>query len=171
MNRSRQFEKSDSSPISSHIGRRIIIFLVILSGLVTLMTTLAQTYFDYNREFNDVAQRHHEIEFVHADLLATALWSYDLVTLQQRLDGLVNLPKIDYLLVSSGNYQFSAGDKVTERVLKNSYPMLYLNPDTGIKEQVGTIYIESNAQEIYTYLIRQFLVVLVVNAMKTVFVC
>ena len=89
MNRSRQFEESDSSPISSHIGRRIIIFLVILSGLVTLMTTLAQTYFDYNREFNDVAQRHHEIEFVHADLLATALWSYDLVTLQQRLDGLI----------------------------------------------------------------------------------
>ncbi|CAH8208073.1 PAS domain-containing sensor histidine kinase [Vibrio aestuarianus] len=171
MNRSRQFEESDSSPISSHIGRRIIIFLVILSGLVTLMTTLAQTYFDYNREFNDVAQRHHEIEFVHADLLATALWSYDLVTLQQRLDGLVNLPKIDYLLISSGNYHFSAGNKVTERVLKNSYPMLYLNPDTGIKEQVGTIYIESNAQEIYTYLIRQFLIVLVVNAMKTVFVC
>lgn len=171
MNRSRQFEESDSSPISSHIGRRIIIFLVILSGLVTLMTTLAQTYFDYNREFNDVAQRHHEIEFVHADLLAASLWNYDLVALQQRLDGLVNLPKIDYLLVSSGSYQFSAGDQVTERVLKNSYPMLYLNPVSGIKEQVGTIYIESNAQEIYTYLIRQFLIVLAVNTIKTVFVC
>nr|MBF4274403.1 ATP-binding protein [Vibrio anguillarum] len=68
------------------------------------------------------------IEFVHAELLATSLWNYDLVALQQRLDGLVNLPKIDYLEITSGGYQFSAGEKVTEQLVAHRYPMLYINP-------------------------------------------
>ncbi|MBY7667127.1 ATP-binding protein [Vibrio anguillarum] len=171
MNKSRTFNESIDNPLSSRIGRRIIFFLVILSGAVTLMTTLAQTYFDYDREFDDVAQRHHEIEFVHAELLATSLWNYDLVALQQRLDGLVNLPKIDYLEITSGGYQFSAGEKVTEQLVAHRYPMLYINPKTEAKEQIGEIYVESNAQEIYNYLIKQFLLILVVNAIKTAFIC
>ncbi|MBJ7019209.1 ATP-binding protein, partial [Vibrio cholerae] len=92
------------------------------------MTTLTQTYFDYDREFNEVAQRHREIESVHAELLASSLWHYDLRLLQQRLDGLVNLPKIDYLEITSDNYKFSAGVKVTGERVSNQYPIFYQSP-------------------------------------------
>ena len=45
MNKSRQFIESDNNPFYSRIGRRIIIILFLLSGAVTLVATLAQTYF------------------------------------------------------------------------------------------------------------------------------
>ncbi|MBN8095888.1 hypothetical protein, partial [Vibrio vulnificus] len=64
MSRDQTFSINSRNPFSSRIGRRIIFFLVVLSGAVTLMTTLTQTYFDYDREFNEVAQRHREIESV-----------------------------------------------------------------------------------------------------------
>lgn len=55
MSRDQTFSINSRNPFSSRIGRRIIFFLVVLSGAVTLMTTLTQTYFDYDREFNEVS--------------------------------------------------------------------------------------------------------------------
>ncbi|MGT0148996.1 hypothetical protein ACT691_01715 [Vibrio metschnikovii] len=67
--------------------------MVILSGILTLTTTLLQIYWDYRQEINDINQKHYEVENVHSELLVSSLWSYDLALLQQHLDLLVNLPK------------------------------------------------------------------------------
>ncbi|EEZ00017.1 signal transduction histidine kinase [Vibrio sp. RC586] len=169
--RSRYVEEKGISPLLSRIGRRIILIMVLLSGAVTLVMTLAQTYVDYNREFNNVEARHVEIQTIHAELLATSLWNYDLVVLRQRLEGLENLPHIDFLQITSGDYHFEAGQHVKNMALSNTYPLLYTNPETGLIEKIGDLYVESDAQEIYNYLIRQFLVTLAVNALKTAIVC
>lgn len=171
MNKSRQFIESDNNPFYSRIGRRIIIILVLLSGAVTLVATLAQTYFDYKSEFNDVDQRHHEIEIIHSELLSASLWDYDLVLLQQRLDSLVELPKLNYLRIESGKYKFEAGTPVVGSVVTSTYPLYHINQDNHQMEQLGTIYIESSAQEIYNELIKQFIITLLVNTVKTLFVC
>ncbi|MGC9493049.1 ATP-binding protein, partial [Vibrio genomosp. F10] len=166
-----QFEQSISNPLHSRIGRRIILITVILSGAITLIMTLIQLYWDYNREFNAVDQRHYEIESVHAPLLASSLWNFDLVVLQERLDGLVNLPKIDYLQVDSGDYSFHAGSKVLDERVSVSFPLEYLSRDGEDSELLGTIYIESNAKTIYDALLMQFIITLIFNSIKTTFVC
>lgn len=171
MIKSRQFIESDTNPFYSRIGRRIIIILVLLSGAVTLVATLTQTYFDYKSEFSDVAQHHYEIETIHSELLSTLLWDYDLVLLQQRLDSLVELPKINYLQIVSGKYKFEAGTPVTGSAVTNIYPLYHINQDNYKMEQVGTIYIESSAQDIYHDLLEQFIITLLVNTVKTLFVC
>lgn len=170
MNKNRQFTESDTNPFYSRIGRRIIIILILLSGAVTLIATLAQTYYDYRNEFNDVYQRHREIETIHADLLSASLWDYDLVLLQQRLDGLVNLPKLEYIKVTSGTYQFEAGSPVTNNAISNNYPLNYYDLDNNQTDNLGTIYIESDAQDIYNHLIKHFVLTLLINAIKTLFV-
>ncbi|ENM5815577.1 ATP-binding protein [Vibrio mimicus] len=169
--KNRDFEEMDSNPMLSRIGRRIILIMVILSGIVTLLMTLTQTYLDYNREFNNVQARHNEIKTIHSELLASSLWNYDLVVLTQRLEGLVNLPNVDYMEITSGNYHFSAGQPVKTMALNSRFPLNHINPETHVSEQIGELYVESDAQGIYNYLIRQFLVTLTVNALKTAIVC
>ncbi|NVC61690.1 ATP-binding protein [Vibrio sp. 05-20-BW147] len=171
MSRKTRYQESLNNPLFSRIGRRIILIMILLSGAFTLLTTLLQLYWDYDKEFNDVEQRHHEIHTVHAGLLSASLWSFDLVLLQERLDGLVNLPKIDYLEVQSGNYTFNSGEKVAEGAIIDTYPLSYYNDISGTREELGTIYVESDAHEIYHYLLKQFLVTLTLNAMKTALVC
>lgn len=171
MSRTQQFENSKQSPISSHIGRRIILILIILSGAVTLMTTLIQLYWDYNREFDAVESRHHEIENIHIDLLATSLWRFDLVLLQQRLEGLVNLSKIDYLEIETDNYKFKAGQPVQQQAISSRYPIQFSSSADAPAETIGSLYVESDAEEIYNYLLRQFLITLGINAFKTTIVC
>lgn len=88
MSKVQQYEESIHNPLFSRIGRRIVLIMIIISGVITLFTTLLQLYWDYDKEFNDVEQRHYEIQSVHAGLLSASLWSFDMVLLQERLDGL-----------------------------------------------------------------------------------
>ncbi|MCK6263767.1 ATP-binding protein [Vibrio sp. ZSDE26] len=171
MSKSKQFEDSINHPLYSRIGRRIILIILILSGFITLLTTLTQLYWDYNREFNGVDQRHHEVQVVHAPLLASSLWGFELIALQQRLDGLVNLPKIDYLLITSEEYSFSAGEQMSDDAISSTFPLVYAESDVDKPEVIGVIYIESDAQRIYHSLIKEFLLTLGLNALKTTFVC
>ncbi|MCG7489292.1 ATP-binding protein [Vibrio sp. Of14-4] len=171
MSRSKKVDESINNPFQSRIGRRIILLMVTLSSFVTLFTTILQLSWDYKKEFNDVEQRHIEIRDVHAGLLASSLWSFDLAVLQERLDGLVNLPKIDYLEVKSGNYTFNSGKQATDNVVQETFSLTYRDPEDGHSEEIGTIYVESNAQEIYDYLLHQFISTLVLNALKTTLVC
>ncbi|MBW3697947.1 ATP-binding protein [Vibrio sp. T187] len=171
MSRTKKFEDSDSNPIYSRIGRRIILIMVMLSGMVTLLGTTFQLYWDYNREFDSVEQRQQEIESVHAELLAASLWSYDLVLLQQKLEGLVNLPKVNYLEIRSGSYTFSAGEKVDNYPINAEFALQYHSQIDDEMEVLGSLYMESNGEEIYSYLLRQFLITLAINAIKTTIVC
>ncbi|WP_456295726.1 ATP-binding protein [Vibrio sp. AK197] len=171
MNRSQQFEDSIHNPYFSVIGRRIILIMIVLSGIVTLLMTFVQLYWDYDKEFNAVNARHQEIKTVHADTLAASLWAFDLTLLQERLEGLVNLPGIDYIQVTSGRYQFTAGKKVEKGPIISNYALTYhtIQPDTY--ETIGTIQVESDPHQIYNYLLKQFFITLGMNAFKTLIVC
>jgi signal transduction histidine kinase len=133
--------------------------------------TLGQLYFDYSEQFSDVEARHIEIRDVHAPLMASSLWDFDLIVLQQRMEGLINLPKIDYLLIRSGEYEFTAGTRVTINPVADEYPLNHQDPKTEQWEQIGTIYVESNAQSIYDNLLHHFLTTLLFNFLKTAIVC
>ncbi|OOF25235.1 ATP-binding protein [Salinivibrio proteolyticus] len=171
MSKSHKFDESIRNPFFSLVGRRILLIMILLSGFFTVFTTLLQTYWDYDQAFDNVESRHYEIENIHADLLASSLWIYDLSSVQERLDGLVNLPHVNYLSVRSENYLFEAGSPVEVSKLVNEYPLEYDDPDTGRTQRIGTIYVESDTNTIYAHLIQQFFLTLLLNAIKTLLVC
>ena len=171
MSRSKDIEDCHDNPLYSRIGRRIILIMVLLSGAITVFTTLLQLSWDYTHEFGAVEQRQLEVRDIHAPLIASALWNFDLVTLQQELDGLVNLPKLDYLRVTSDDYQFESGQSVTEHAITQQYTLLYHHPNSSLVKSIGTIFIQTDAKEIYDYLITQAIYTLFLNAAKTLLVC
>jgi len=162
---------SISNPIRSRIGKRIILIMVLISSTVTLTATTLQLMWDYKRELNDVENRHHEIETIHVPLLAASLWEFDLKLLQQKLEGLINLPRINYLEVRSASELFYAGTPVKDNAITNEYLIVYQSTYNEEPEILGTLRVESDEQEIYDYLIQQFLVTLAINLLKTIIVC
>ncbi|MDW6004877.1 sensor histidine kinase [Vibrio mangrovi] len=164
-------EAQSIHPLRSRLGRRIVFILVLISGTITFLATLTQLYFDYSQQFNNVDKRHLEIRNIHTHLLASSLWNFDLTILQQRMNGLINLPYIDYLEIKSDDYKISAGKPVTGRKTSNVYPLTFQDPITGKSEKIGTILVESNVQQIYDSLLNDFLVTLAINAAKTTLVC
>ncbi|WED24875.1 ATP-binding protein [Vibrio sp. JC009] len=166
-----KLEDSIKSPIFSGIGKRIILIMVLISSTVTLSATLLQLSWDYTREFNAVEARHQEIQMVHVPLLAASLWEFDLKLVQQRLEGLVNLPRINYLEIRSAHDNFTAGKAIPVNRVINGYPVVYRKTPSSKAEYLGTLYVHSDAQEIYDYLIEQFVATLIINGIKTMIVC
>lgn len=171
MNTIKKMADNISNPIHSRIGKRIILIMVLISGTVTLTATSLQLIWDYKRELSDVQNRHQEIENIHVPLLAASLWEFDLKLLQQKLEGLINLPRINYLEVRSASELFYAGTPVIENAITDEYLIVYQSTYNEEPEILGTLRVESDEQEIYDYLLQQFLITLGINALKTIIVC
>lgn len=171
MGKLQKFEQGLSHPLFSIVGRRIILLMVLLSGVFTIMTTLLQLSWDYEEAFNNVDKRQYEIKNVHADLLASSLWVFDLVSAQNRLNGLVNLPYIDYLSVEFDEVVLDAGQPNTQSTVTSETVLTYVHPDTERRIELGVLKIESDTQKIYDVLLQQFLVTLLLNGVKTLIVC
>lgn len=159
------------NPMRSRIGKRITLIMVLISSMVTLTATTFQLAWDYSREVNAVESRHQEIETIHVPLLAASLWEFDLKLLQQKLEGLINLPRINYLEVRSANELFYAGEPVKQNVITDEYLIVYQSSYHEDPEVLGTLRVESDEQEIYDYLLTQFLITLAINGFKTLIVC
>ncbi|SIN81851.1 ATP-binding protein [Salinivibrio sp. ES.052] len=171
MEKLERFEQGLKHPLFSIVGRRIILMMVLLSGFFTVLTTLLQLSWDYEEAFDNIDQRHAEIKNVHADLIASSLWVFDLVSAQNRLDGLVNLPYIDYLSIEFDGVVLDAGKPLSKSNVVSQTTLSYFHSDTNRRIKLGTLQVESDAQKIYDLLLKQFLVTLLLNGIKTLVVC
>jgi len=171
MGKIKETAETTGNPLRSRIGKRIILIMVLISSTVTLTATTLQLGWDYSREVNAVESRHQEIEIIHVPLLAASLWEFDLKLLQQKLEGLINLPRINYLEVRSSDDLFHAGEPVKNHPIVDEYLIVYQSTYHEEPEILGTLRVESDEQEIYNYLLDQFLITLAINAFKTLIVC
>ena len=171
MGKQQKFEQGLSHPLFSIVGRRIILLMVLLSSFFTIMTTFLQLSWDYDAAFNNVERRHNEIKSVHADLIASSLWTFDLASAQNRLNGLANLPYIDYLSIEFNDVILDAGQPIEQSAVTSETVINYFHPDTERRIELGTLRINSNAQKIYNALLHQFFVTLLLNGIKTLMVC
>lgn len=164
---------SRKKPRDSRLGKRIILLLVMISGTITLMTTLTQLYFSHQKQFSDVEKRQHEIETIQLNLIGSALWNFDIAHLQQRLDALVNIPHIDYLMIKSDNFQLAAGKKVQESgsISTRNFDIVHYDTFNDRFEKIGELHLESDTSPIYASLINQFFTTFFLNLIKTVIVC
>ncbi|SHE34049.1 ATP-binding protein [Vibrio gazogenes] len=159
------------SPLRSRLGRRVMFILILLSSVFTLISTVAQLYFDYTQHMDHIEKRHIEIRDVHTHVLASFMWDFNLTRLQQRMDHLVLLSDIDYLKVQSGNYNLAVGQPLTSGMIRHVYPLTVREPVGDETKLIGTITVESSLENIYNTLIRKFLTTLAINTLKTILVC
>lgn len=161
--------KLSRHPFASIIGRRIIIILIIISSLITFVSTMIQLYGDYRHEVNAVETRFQELKDVHVESLTINLWEFNERQLNIRLQGLVKLPDISFIKVSSatGNQSWQAGTEVSGDKISQLIPLEYSNQDNNSSFMLGQLYVESSSDRIYQQLIETFLSLLITNGIKT----
>ncbi|WP_417598353.1 ATP-binding protein [Oceanospirillum sp.] len=160
--------KLSRHPFASVIGRRIIIVLIIISSLITLTSTLIQLYSDYRKEVSSVETRFQELKDVHVESLTINLWEFNEHQLNIRLEGLVKLPDISFIRVTSAtsNQVWQAGKEVTGDKMSQLIPLQYNGQDSS-RFMLGQLYAESSSERIYQQLLQTFLSTLIVNGIKT----
>ena len=153
------------------IGRRLLLYILLFSSLVTLLLTGVQLYLEYERDRVAIDSRLHEIGSSYRDSLARSLWNMDAEQIGVQLEGVMRLPDMRAAVVretvtgSKKPLEVALGEPGPQNALHWSAPLVYLDR-SGVRP-VGTLTLEASLDDVYRRLSEKALVILVSQGVKT----
>ena len=158
---------SDSSRrLRSPLARRLIVAIVLFSSAITLVLTAVQLYGEYRYDVKGIEANLEQVEQVHLRALTQSLWATNQNELALQLEGLVQVPNIEYVAVYEGDKRWAeAGRRGSRNVIERRYPMWYEH--RGGPQQIGELVVVASLDTVYRHLINQAIVILVSNGIKT----
>ena len=151
----------------AQIGRRLLLWILLASSLVTLVLTSLQLYLDYRRDVDGIEARLAEIERGYLPSLASSLWKLDREQLQLQLDGIARLPDILGAEVkdAQGTLVVHAGRPQAPGRLHRSIPLTF--EDRSGRRELGELHVAATLEGVYQRLTERALIILVSQGVKT----
>lgn len=149
------------------IGRRLAIYILAFSSIVTLLSTALQLSLEYERDIDDITSRLSQIEVSYAHSLASSLWVDSKNDVQLQLDGIFRLPDMQYLeVVAEDNTVYGkVGEKQTSQVISREFPLHFAHRDQQV--YLGKLIVTANLVGVYQRLQDKVLVILFTQTIKT----
>ena len=149
------------------ISRRLVLYIVLCSSMITLVITAYQLRRDY---LNDIAVIEHQFEAiksVHLKSISESLWATDVAKLRTIIEGVSNLRDVIHVaIVEDGKILVAEGEKRgTDTILRN-FPIAYQH--RGITSQIGILEVVVDLGSVYKRIVDRGIVILISNAIKTV---
>ena len=158
-----------SQSVRSPIGKRLIIYIVLFSSLITLFITAIQLYRDYNIDIEHIHTELKQIENVHLDSLTSALWTSNTKLLQTSIEGILKIQDIQFIEIRDKKKVWAkAGEIKGENNIQRNYPMLYHHRNKDIN--IGSLTVNVSLDGVYQRLFDKVWVILISNGIKTAFV-
>ena len=150
----------------SPLARRLILYVVLFSSVITLILTGLQLYRDYRLDLAQINTQFTEIERVHLRTLASALWATDKAELEVHLDGMRGIRDIEYLAVlDSEKIWAQTGQRRTKNAIERRY-MLH-HSHRGEERIIGELVAVASLDGVYARLLDKVVVILVANGIST----
>lgn len=153
--------------LKSKISRKLILYIVLFSSLVTLVLTAIQLRIDYNHGINGIHQRIDQIKKTNMDSIKQSLWTLDQSSINIQLDGLGRISDIIYVEINDAdnNLVSSAGEMNTkDTIIEHIYIKQYYRDQDIL---LGTLTVVATKENVYQQLIDTAIIILVSQAIKT----
>ena len=152
--------------VKNKIANRLLFYILIFSGLVTLVITSIQLRIEYQRDINSIDEQFHRIEKSFIKQIAESLWFFNEKGLKLHLEGISNLKDIEYLELSGeGKVFITVGKKPSKHVLEKIFPIIYVGEST--KRNIGNLKITASLSHVYSRLINRLIIILISQTAKT----
>ncbi|GAB4356218.1 MAG: hypothetical protein Kow00114_07010 [Kiloniellaceae bacterium] len=145
---------------------RLIVYIVLFSSAVTLLTTSLQLYREYRRDLNMVSEAVEHLRLSHLDSLTNSLWSLDNEQIQLTLEGIVRIPDIRRVeIADQGGIGHFAGAPNEGPSKVYSFPLTHGDGDRRF--ELGELRVFVDLQSIYGRLFDRIWVILLSNGVRT----
>ncbi|MEH6405558.1 MAG: ATP-binding protein [Sneathiella sp.] len=159
------FREDEKTKFAS-VSRRLIIYIVLTSTVITLVLTAVQLYRDYKMDLEGIDTQFKQIEKVHLNNIAETVWTADPERLQIILEGLANLADIVHVsVVENGTALVSVGTDNIANTILHKFPLVHNY--RGKNVNIGHLYVKADLNAVYQRLYDRALIILVSNAIKT----
>lgn len=150
----------------SPLAWRLVTTTVAVSTVVALLATAFQLYLDYRRDLGQIDATFRQVGQSYLPTIANALWATNRHEVQVALDGLKQLPDVQYVAVREGKTVWAeAGRQNSARTQSRDYQLTHRHRDQTLT--IGTLSIAVNMDGVYRRLLEKFWVILLSNGVKT----
>lgn len=153
--------------LKSRIARRLIVYIIAFSSVVTLFVTATQLYYEYDRDVSDLNRYLEQIETGYLSGISEAAWVVDERQLGIILESISNLQDIEYVAVEAndGDLMMEYGFKDNRLQISHDVPLEYRYRAQNLK--IGNLQIIAGLEGIYNRLYDRVWITLASNALKT----
>ncbi len=150
------------------LGVRLLAAILIYSSLITLFATGFQLWNDYRYERSDIDKRLYQIETSSIRSLSNSLWEINPAQVQIQLDGLLQLPDVRYLEITTpyGEAFFAGSKPESGQLLQHNYTLTHQDHNDK-SHTVGKLTLIVSLEDIYQRLADKVLLILATQGVKT----
>ena len=153
---------TDTGSFNNKLSRRVLIYILLCSSILSFTSTAIQLYVTYKDHISSLDQQFDNIETSYIQSISTSLWDFNEPLVQQQLQGIVRLPDIRFVKITTSFgkiYQFGNENVKAEKYVE--YPIVYGdNP-------IGVLGVSADFEDIYASLWQQAGFILASEAVKT----
>lgn len=154
---------------STKIAHKLIIGIVIFSGMLSLVITAMQLFYEFNRDKDIITSQLEAIELTSLPSLKEAVWLSDKGQIKILLSSMQKNQNIGFVkLTTDEGDSFHFGDQNIKNSLIQNFKLDYNN--AGTLQSIGNLLIKADLNKAYTHLYDRIGFVLVSNTLKTLLV-
>lgn len=127
-------ENSNKQKVFRTLGKTGLMYIILVSTVVTAVFTAFSVYSDYQLGLQDLKKEELEIEQTHLESVADALWTFNEKQIEKQIAGLVSRNNITYVHVDGleSNIEVETGIKQEGALVYfHSYPLLNEGQNLG----------------------------------------
>lgn len=156
--------------ITGHrLSLQMLSYILACSTLLALLITGLQLFWDYRQDRNQVDVSLNQIEASFLQPIAASLWNLDEEQIHVQLEGIMNLPAMQYVevkeTVSGKDVKLqSLGKSAASYDISREFNLIYQG------EKVGKLFVASTFDQIYKRLAEKSILILISQTIKTLVV-
>lgn len=152
--------------LSSPLSRKFALLVIVAGMTMSVAVTSIQAWFDYQDSMAKNRKALAEIESSYGSSLSASLWSYNNVLVQAQLEGITNLPEVEWAeITAEDGTRWTAGEQRSMYKLEQRVPLSFSSGrETPI---IGQLTLVVGVDNIYWGLVEYFAVSLLLNFIKT----
>ncbi|HBS42269.1 MAG TPA: hypothetical protein DEA26_06290 [Oceanospirillales bacterium] len=114
--------------LRSHIGTRLLSYLLLFSFILSLIASLYILYADYQRGLRTIDGTLEQLKLSYQQSISYSLWNFDSKQLEAQLEGILNFPGVVYVYIRDNNRILqSAGDSHQPASREYSFELTHQN--------------------------------------------
>lgn len=150
----------------SHVGLRILSYLLAFSFIVSLFASGFVLYSDYSRGISQFRTNIDQISASYQESISYSLWNFDNRQIASQLSGVLNFPGVVYVYIENEDKLLhSDGDIYSSVDMHYSFPLVHQNADN--RHQLGILHLNVSYSGLYDDLKKKALTIISTQFIKT----
>lgn len=152
------------------LGHKIALWVVLISGLFTIFTSIIQLYLDYKSDVRDIEKTLDIVATSHIHSLEYDVWNLDENNIKTELEELMHLPDVVHVKLTQTQYIPMEKGTLPEKKyqLSKEYPLHGVKHTSRYK--TGLLTVTVSLENVYSALTEKIVFILITHAIKTFFV-